>query len=379
MPYTIAIDARKIRDFGIGTYIRNLIDGLAALDAENHYALFAHPQDLDLLAHLPPNFETIPESSAVYSVRELGALSVQLLRLKPDLYHATHYVLPLATPPNVVVTIHDIIHLLYPEFLPNGLAFLYARRMIRRSLDKGRRIIAVSGNTRADLMDYFDVDGKKIEVVYNGVEESYRQRLSPQAIDARLAPHGLERPYLLFVGNPKPHKNLDNVVRAYARARTLGVVEAPLVVVGDRSGLDLRVRLLTEQLGIQSHVRLLGHVEQSDLPALYQGAAIFLYPTLYEGFGLPVVEAMASGTAVITSRTSALREIAEGAALLVDPLDVDAMAHAIAGLLADPTQRIRFSELGRRRAERFRWADAARRTLAIYHAAIEGSAPEETQ
>ena len=129
-------------------------------------------------------------------------------------------------------------------------------------------------------------------------------------IGHRLDQLGVTPPYLLFVGNPKPHKNLDNVVRAYARSREVHGVEARLVCVGDRDGAEQKVRQRAAQMGISDHVQLLGHVDQEVLPALYQGAELFLYPTLYEGFGLPVVEAMASGTAVITSNTSALKEIA---------------------------------------------------------------------
>ncbi len=373
MPYTIALDARKIRDFGIGTYVRNLIHGLAAIDRENRYLLLAQDEDRELLATLPENFTPVAERAGVYSIREMATLSWRLFRLRPDLYHATHYVLPAYVPSKVVVTIHDIIHVLYPEFLPNGLAFVYATRMIRRSLERGDRIIAVSENTKQDLIDYFDVDGAKIEVIYNGVEERFRQRLAPEEIDRRLAALGLERPYLLFVGNPKPHKNLDNVVKAYARARRLASFDAPLVCVGDRTPGESRIRQRAEQLGLGDQVKLLGHVDFEDLAALYQGAAVFLYPTLYEGFGLPVVEAMASGVPVITSNTSALREVANGYGHLVDPLDLDAIAQAIARCMTDPDHRVRLIERGRARAEAFRWERAAEQTLGVYLQAIEGA------
>ncbi|MCB1035014.1 MAG: glycosyltransferase, partial [Acidobacteria bacterium] len=157
MAYTIGIDARKLHDFGIGTYVRNLVYHLAAIDAENRYVLFTGPQRKDALRDLPENFRILTESSPVYSVRELVALSWKLFRLDLDLYHATHYVLPAVSPCRVVVTIHDIIHLLYPEYLPNRLAFFYAQRMIRRSLARSDRVITVSRNTKSDLTRYFDV------------------------------------------------------------------------------------------------------------------------------------------------------------------------------------------------------------------------------
>ncbi|HSG40198.1 MAG TPA: glycosyltransferase family 1 protein [Thermoanaerobaculia bacterium] len=373
MPYTIGIDARKIQDFGIGTYVRNLIRSLAAIDSENRYVLLAKPEDRAGLLDLPENFQVALESSPVYSVRELFALSWHLYRRKLDLYHSTHYVLPAWVSSKVVVTIHDIIHLLYPEFLPSNFAFLYAQRMIRRSLTRGDRIISVSQSTKNDLRQHFDVDGGKIEVIHNGVDEAFRQRLAPDDLQRWLRDLGIPQPYLLFVGNPaKPHKNLDTVVQAYARARRMAQFDAPLICVGSRQGSEFKIRARAEYLGIGDKVRLLGHVAQEALPAIYQGATLFLYPTLYEGFGLPVIEAMASGVAVITSNTSALKEISEGFALLVDPLDLDGIAKAIASLMGSPERRAAFAERGIRRAEDFRWDEMARKTLDIYMSVIEG-------
>jgi glycosyltransferase involved in cell wall biosynthesis len=375
LPYSIGIDTRKIRDFGIGTYIRNLVRSLAELDRENRYVLIAGRDGREVLGDLPDNFEVTVEASSVYSLRELAALSWKLYRLRLDLYHSTHYVLPAVLPCRVVATIHDIIHLLYPDYLPSRLAFLYAQRMIRRTLSHAHRIVTVSHNTKADLMDYFGVDGRKIEVVYNGVEESFRRRLPQEEIADRLARLGLKRPYLLFVGNPKPHKNLDNVVRAFALARQLKPFAAPLVCVGARESAELRIRQRAAQLGIADAVILLGHVEQEALPALYQGADLFVYPTLYEGFGLPVVEAMASGVAVITSNTSALKEIAEGYAYLVDPLDLKGLAEAIAHCTADPERRASLAKLGSKRALEFDWRRAAAATLAVYYRALSAPPP----
>jgi alpha-1,3-rhamnosyl/mannosyltransferase len=375
LPHTIGIDARKIQDFGIGTYVRNLIQALARIDSENRYILLAKPGDWDGLKGLPDNFQVALESSPVYSVRELVALSWQIYRRDLDLYHSTHYVLPAWIHSKVVVTIHDIIHLLYPEFLPSNLAFLYAQRMIRRSLTRGDRILAVSQNTKADLMQHFEVDGGKIQVVYNGVEDTFRNPLPPEDLQRWLRDLGIPQPYLLFVGNPKPHKNLDTMVKAYARARRLAQFDAPLICVGNRNANEFKIRQRAEHLGVGDKVRLLGHVAQEALPAIYQGATLFLYPTLYEGFGLPVIEAMASGVAVITSNTSALKEIAEGYAHLVDPLDVDGMAKAIAHCMSDAEHRSSLARLGLRRSADFQWDQTARQTLDTYLAVIEEREP----
>jgi glycosyltransferase involved in cell wall biosynthesis len=370
VPYRIGIDARKIADFGIGTYIQHLVRALAGLDHENEYVLFVGRRYDGELDDLPANFRRVIEKAPVYSLREQIVLSWRLARLDLDLYHATHYVLPLVSPRRVVVTIHDIIHLLYPEFLPNRLAFLYAQRMIRRSLARADVAIADSQNTRTDLIEYFEVDGRKIRRIYPGVADEFRRALAPEDLARWRERFGLARPYFLFVGNPKPHKNLDNVVQAYARAVERHDIDADLVCVGGANGREAKVRRRAAQLGLGDGVKLLGRVEQEALPPLYQGATLFLYPTLYEGFGLPVIEAMASGVAVITSNNSALREIAEGYAELVDPLDVDAIARAIARCAGDADYRRRLAERGRQRSADFDWRRTAEQTLDVYRGVL---------
>lgn len=370
MSYNIGIDARKIADFGIGTYIRNLVQSLGELDQENQYVLFLGLQNRDAFEPLPENFRVVIERSPSYSARELVFLSWRLFQLRLDLYHSTHYVLPAIVPCKAVVTIHDIIHLLYPEFLPSPLAFFYAQRMIRRSLSRGDRIIADSQNTKTDLMEYFDVDGRKIRVVYPGVAETFRTKVPRQQLEQTLAEFEIDRPYVLFVGNPKPHKNLDNVIKAYARALEIHPFDADLVCVGDRSAIEFKVRQRASQLGLSDRLKLLGHVDDEVLPALYQGATLFLFPTLYEGFGLPVVEAMASGVPVVTSNTSSLKEVAEGYAHLVNPLDTEEIAKAIAQCMADQDHRDALVKLGLRRAEDFRWTRTAEQTLDVYNSAL---------
>lgn len=379
MAHCIGIDARKAHDFGIGTYIRNLVESLARVDEENRYVLFVGPDSSRSFTGLPDRFRTVLEPAPVYSARELIALSWRLWRQRVDLYHSTHYVLPAWVPCKAVVTIHDIIHLLYPEFLPSPLAFLYAQRMIRRGLSRGDAIIAVSKSTKADLMEYFDVSGEKIDVVYQGVSDEFRQRLPEDQLADIKRSLGLDKKYILFVGNPKPHKNLDNVVRAFARALQLQEFDAELVCIGNRENSDFKIRQRAQQLGIADRLRLLGHVADEVLPAVYQGATLFLFPTLYEGFGLPVIEAMASGVPVITSSNSALKEVAEGYAHLVDPLDVDEIASAIAHCMRDRDHRDSLARLGSRRAEDFRWTRTAEQTLRIYNRVLakDGSAPSD--
>ena len=366
MKYRIGIDARKLTDFGIGTYIQNLLPALAKIDPINRYLILARPDHEEYLRDLPDNFRFVPEKARGYSAREMIAIPWQTIRGRLDLFHATHYVLPYLIPCKTVVSIHDIIHMLYPEFLPNRLAHLYASTMIRHSLMRGDRIIASSENTKSDLLETFRVGGDKIEVVYLGVPQRFRERLDDEAAAAVLERLGITKPYVLFVGNPKPHKNLDNVVHSFARARAIGNFEASLVCVGDAGQQAPRIRQQAQRLGIADRLQLVGRVSNEDLPAIYQQATVFLYPTLYEGFGFPIVEAMASGVPVITSNKSAMREVAQGYADLVNPLDIEEMARALAQSMNNPQHREALVRLGSRRAEDFRWHRTAKQTLAIY-------------
>ena len=269
-----------------------------------------------------------------------------------------------------VVTIHDIIHVLYPQFLPNRAALLYARVMIRRALRRADRIITVSYNSKRDLVDYFGVAPARVDVVYNGVAGQYHAGIPREERDRVTAKYGLPRPYLLFLGGEKPHKNVRNVIRAFGEARRERALPHALVLAGPMPKNRSRVEALIAAHDLESRVFRTGVVPEEDLPGLFAGADAFLYPTLYEGFGLPVVEAMACGIPVLTSSTSALQEIAGGYAYLVDPMDVDAIARGIVDLATDPRRRAEFADLGKRRARDFSWDKTAEQTLKVYAEAL---------
>jgi len=371
-PFRVGIDARKLKDYGIGSYIRNLLEAIGRRPESRAYRfrVYAHRSDADALPELPDNFEVAHDDSPGYSVAELTRLPWKLLRDRLDLFHATHYVLPPLWKTRAVVTIHDIIHLLYPQFLPNRAAHAYARFMIRRALKRADRIVTVSHNTRRDLMDYFDIPAARIEVIYNGVSPRFRAEISREEKLRVAGKLGISFPYLLFLGGEKPHKNVQNVVRAFGKARREHSLPHTLVLAGPLPPNPARLEALIAALDISDAVHRRGIVDEGDLPALYAGAEAFLYPTLYEGFGLPVVEAMACGTPVLTSSTSALQEIAGGHALLVDPMDVDAIAAGIVLLATDANARAQYIALGRKRALDFSWDKAAERTLAVYADAL---------
>jgi alpha-1,3-rhamnosyl/mannosyltransferase len=371
----IGIDARKIRDFGIGTYIRQLLHAIARRPESEEYRfrVYLRDGDRDLLSELPERFERVGEEAAGYSVAELTRFAWRLWRDRLDLFHATHYVLPPLLRGRAVVTIHDIIHLLYPQFLPNRAAHVYARFMIRRALARADRIVTVSHNSKRDLISYFGVPASRIEVIYNGVSPRFRPDVPAEERTRVAGKYGLTSPYLLFLGSEKPHKNLQGVVRAFAEARRRADLPHVLALAGPPPRNAARLEALIAALDLSGRVMRPGLIEEDDLPGLFAGADVLLYPTLYEGFGLPVVEAMACGTPVLTSSTSALQEIAGGYALLVDPMDLDAIAQGIITLATDEKVRSDFRELGKKRALDFSWEKAAEKTLEAYRSVLSGA------
>ncbi len=370
----IGIDARKLKDFGIGSYIRNLLEAMSGRPeaARYRFRVYARRADHDAMPPLAANFTIVEEESAGYSIAELTRFAFRLYRDRLDLFHATHYVLP-PLRSRAVVTIHDIIHLLYPQFLPNRAALVYARMMIRRALRRADRIITVSYNSKRDLVDYFGIVPSRVDVIYNGVSREFRPDVPEEERERVARKYGLRRPYLLFLGGEKPHKNVQNVVRAFGEARRLQpALPHVLALAGPMPKNSARINALIAALDISAAIARPGMIDEADLPGLFCGADALLYPTLYEGFGLPVVEAMACGAPVLTSSTSALQEIAGGYAYLVDPLDVDAIARGILALTTEPNVRADFVELGKKRALDFSWDKAAERTLEVYAEALTG-------
>jgi glycosyltransferase involved in cell wall biosynthesis len=378
---TVGIDARKLRDFGIGSYIRNLLEAISRQPESERYRfrVYARRSDREVMPDLPQNFQIVEDESPGYSLAELTRFAFRLYRDRLDLFHATHYVLP-PLRGRAVVTIHDIIHLLYPQLLPNRLALVYARVMIRRALSRADRIITVSYNSKRDLVDYFGITPGRVDVIYNGVSRRFRPDIPAEERERVAKKYGLRTPYLLFLGGERPHKNAQNVIRAFAEARrSRPDLPHVLALAGPIPRNTARIDALIGALDLGSSIARPGLIEEDDLPGLFAGADVLLYPTLYEGFGMPVVEAMASGTPVLTSSTSALQEIAGGYSFLVDPLDVDAIARGIVALTTDPKIRSDYVELGRKRALDFSWHKAAERTLEVYAEALAGTGNRKSE
>lgn len=368
----IAIDARKLHDYGIGTYVRNLVGEFARLPGDDTYVLICHPDDVAFVQQLGPRFEAWPDTSANYSVREQLTVPLDLRRARVDLFHAPHYVVsPLVGCP-VVVTIHDCIHLRFPQYLPNRIAHIYARTFMAIGARRSRRIITVSQASKDDIQHYLHAPASKIDVIHNGLDPRYLMPPSEADVANVRDRFILNAPFVLYAGNIKPHKNVDRLIDAFALLRRNGHQDLKLLIIGDELSKYPGLRRLVHRHHLHSHVRFFGFVPDATLAALYRLASIFVFPSLFEGFGFPPLEAMASGTPVITSNVSSLPEVVGDAALLVDPFDPAAIADAMSRVLSDTTLRRDLIGRGHARARAFSWTEAAARTRAVYQSVLNG-------
>lgn len=353
----IAIDARKWRDYGIGTYVRNLVRHLARLDHETTYFLFCDRSDEATLRDLAENFVPVVVHARGYSLREHISIPLQLRRLGADLLHSPHYVVPLLGRRPTVVTIHDCIHLLFPQYLPNRMAWKYAELMMRKAIERSALVFTVSEASRRDILRFFpQTDPDRVWVVPNAIDAALLVHPGEEEMDRVRERYQIRGRFVLYAGNIKPHKNLNRLVAAFARVKQRpGFEDLKLLIIGDETNRYGGLRRSVEAAGVRQDVRFFGFVPERTLAALYRLAAVFAFPSLYEGFGLPPLEAMACGTPVVTSRLSSLPEVVGEAALLVDPESVEDIADGIARVLEDSALCARLVAAGHERAQHFSW------------------------
>ena len=361
----IAIDARKLHDFGIGTYIRNLLRHLARIDRENEYVLLCHEPDIGVADALGENFRTLLEPAANYSLSEQIHIPLVLLREKPAVFHAPHYVLPVAVRSRSVVTIHDCIHLMFPQYLPNRFALGYAKASMAMAARRANRVLTVSETSKRDIIRFFGTPSEKIDVIYNAFDERFGKNPDEDAVTRVRERFQLHDPFVLYAGNVKPHKNLERLIEAFHLVRS-GGLDLKLVLIGDEISKYAALRRAVHRHQLHPYVRFLGYLPEETLAIMYRLAGVFVFPSLYEGFGLPPLEAMASGTPVVTSNVSSLPEVTGNAALLVDPYNPEAIAEAIARVITDATLSDELRRKGLARARQFSWETSVRRIRDIY-------------
>jgi glycosyltransferase involved in cell wall biosynthesis len=328
---------------GDETYIQQLLVGLSELDTGLDIHAIARGAELVPEGITP---EVLPVR--MYAARLAWHLPRRLRSLNPGVAHF-QYVIPPTYGGTSVVTVHDISYDVLPELEDRAAGFVL-RRLVPRSLNRAARILTGSEWTKADLVRRYRLDTARVVV-------------TPYGVDGAFSPHGPRpdegAPYLLFVGALRSRKDPVTALEALARLPS----EMRLVMIGPPRGETERVRATISRLDLEHRVDLLGHVSQAELTAYYRGAQCFVLPSLYEGFGMPVVEAMASGTPVVSTTVSAIPEVAEGAAILVPAKDPDALADGILRAIGD---RDRLVAAGLERAKRYSWSEMSRRTLEVY-------------
>ncbi len=364
----IGIDARMLNNTGIGRYLRNLLIQLAAIDTNNEYIIFVNPENLRIIDHTNVMFVPFTSYLPVYSLREQYMLPIQIRKWNIDLMHYPNFNVPLFPYCPYVVTIHDLIYYLYPEECPSKMAHYYAKYMLRYAAKHARIVMTVSNHSKNDLMRYFHLHEDRIRVILNAPDTKIypASRSRHTHISNHLQKkYGISDPYVLYVGKHHRYKNIITLLHAFIRHQAI-FEQFQLVIAGKRDSRQQALYDMAAAMDPGTRIIFTDFVSDDDIFKLYQQASLFVFPSLYEGFGLPPLEAMACGVPVITSCAASLPEIVGDAAIVVDPSDVTAMADAMQHVLTDTHLWHTLREKGLQHAQTFSWERAARQLLEVY-------------
>jgi len=360
----IGIDVHSIGSGNGGneTYYRSLLAALRRMDKENQYFLYYTRAGGFANHGLEANFHARRILPNTPYLRIPFALPARIKREPIDIYHA-QFILPPFVSARMVTTIPDIAYEHYPEFFPSYQR-AWSRLLIRSAARRADHIITVSEHSKRDIAETYGVNPDRITVTSEAAGENFYPRPKDQAQEI-VQRYGVKGNFILYLGRLQGRKNLTCLVNAYSLIRKQGC-EHKLVMAGRPDSLFEITKQRIRDLGLDQEILLPGYVSQEDVPWFYSAADVFVYPSLYEGFGLPVLEAMACGLPVITSRGSSLEEVAGAAGLLVDPLDELSIANAMRHLLSNSELRARISEAGLKRSAAFSSIEMGRRTLEVY-------------
>ena len=365
---------------GIGRYARELAAALAELETQDHFAAFYNRASVARLEPPFDRFRCLPldQGDKPWRLRVMWAYLLGIFqdRLFPgvDLFHATDHLLPRLSRIRTVFTLHDLTFRLYPQTHSRWNRW-FLTLMMPRFLRAADAVIADSESTRRDAVRLYGIDAAAIQVIYPGVSAHFRP-IQPEDTVRVCQRHGLPQPFFLYVGTIEPRKNLIRLLEAYSEVkRSLSGSMPKLVMVGKKGWLYGDFDRKLSSLGLEGEVVFPGHLPDADLPAVYSAAAVFVYPSLYEGFGLPPLEAMACGAPVICSNTSSLPEVVGEAAITVNPDDGQALAEAMRRVLGDNRVKAELGAKGRERASRFTWRKTAEATLDLYRSVLQPQIP----
>jgi len=381
-PYRIGIDARLFgtkQAAGIGTYAEELVGNLLKADPDNHYTVFVTPEVAAVFPFYAANLTKQAVPYRHYTAAEQLFYPRLLRRAKLDLIHYTNFNSPVFfRKVKSVVTIHDLTLWFYPGRQHRGWLkqWLY-RYVIAQSCRNASRIIAVSQGTKRDIIKYLKIDPEKIEVIYEGVAPRLHHQPNFKRGEMLKAKYNITAPFFLYVGQWRAHKNLLRLIRAFAILRRRYNLSRQLVLVGKTDSLSPKIPAAIKQLGLQDTVILTGYIADSDLPDFYSAAEAFVFPSLYEGFGLPPLEAMAQGTPVISSDASVMPEILGDAALYFNPENVEDIAAKLYQFTVSFKLKHELKEKALHQAQRYSFAKMAKATLGVYQKVLgEGGPPE---
>jgi glycosyltransferase involved in cell wall biosynthesis len=369
----IAIDIRRMTEFGVGTYIRNVVRTLGRLDRENEFLLIGPPAKVEEIGALPPNFQAVPLLASDRSVQGYREFRSALQGLKCDLVHIPNlFSMPRALPCPYVMTVHDMLEHMSRAREQSGFWRSVHFQMTKRVLAGAARIFAVSNFTRNEIEKLFEIPSDRVEVVYNAIDERFLHgHASAADRDLIARRYQVTYPFLLYAGRISPHKNVVRMIEAFSALKTelerdQAYPDLKLIIIGDDLSGNPDLRRTVVRSGVQHDVRFLGFVPIEVLRIFYDEAKIFVFPSLYEGFGLPPLEAMVHGTPVVTSNVSSLPEVVGNAAVLVNPENVFEIMRALRRVLMDQPLRDRMKERGYQQAARFSWETSVRRILEVY-------------
>ena len=354
----IAVDARMLKMSGIGTYLQNLIQN----DCYN--IVLGNKEDLkEYEAHFQNDIEF---NTKIYGIKEqLKFPYKELKKLKPDILHVPHYNIPIFYRGKMVVTIHDLTHLVLPEFLPSKFAKIYAKFMIGLAAKKASKVITVSENTKNDILKMFKVKPEKIDVIYNGVSQDFKIKPKEET-EYLYQKYNIPRDkkILMYVGNLKPHKNLERLLEAYSK---LDDIEKTCLLLVGKAFENYNLEIKEKQLNIENKVIRTGIIEKEELIDLYNIADLFVFPSLYEGFGLPVLEALACGTPVACSNSSSIPEVGGEFTKYFNPYDVEEMSNTISYELKNNSkENINYPEI-ENWLKHFNWQDGSNKIKEIFN------------
>ena len=368
----IVLDARAYSWAGVGRYVRNLVWGLAQVDKKNTYLILLGKKDKQLFEEskvslLQKNIEVRFVESSYYSWREQTIFWWQLRNIKADLWHFPNFNMPVLFNKPYVVTVHDTTRFIFPGQTSQSLAkqVIY-EQVFKHAVERAQAVIFVSKATKDSLQDLLIKTPKLTKVIYEGLEDRLKSPAGAKEKNKVRQLIGGSNPYLLYVGVWMNHKNIPRLIEAFSNA-TLKNKDTKLVITGKAKKKYVDVGAVADKLGIKKDkIIFVGYVDDQLLPALYSEAEALLFPSLYEGFGLPAIEAAAMGTPVITSNVSSLPEIMGDAAVYVNPEDVEGIRRAIERVTTDSKYREALIEKGISRAKAFDWLQCARETMHMY-------------